>query len=224
MVHLRLEGRRTSNSDGNEIVDCDADLGFAEQDRILEIMKAEPTLGIELTVPTSGTVANGDKATSTVSANLYGKRLTVNVPTGAEVELCEPSSHESIHLEQCRCRLPGLRNFRHRATRQTRGDAAVTLGATPKTTTPTTTVPTTTVPTTTVTVPGITQPNVVVIQIIPVIPVIPVIPGVPVSSGAPNVPAPAAEDSHFGTGRCYCLTLTAMSKHTVAVTECDVFE
>lgn len=84
------------NGDGNEIVDCDADLGSAEQDRILEIMKAEPTLGIELTGPISGTVATGGKATFTVSTNLYGKRLTVNVPTGAEVELCEPSSNAKL--------------------------------------------------------------------------------------------------------------------------------
>ncbi|NMM88506.1 hypothetical protein B2J88_29845 [Rhodococcus sp. SRB_17] len=90
------EGGRHQFGDGTEMVDCDADLGSAEQSRILEIMKAEPILGIELTRPTAGTVANGDKATFTVSTNLYGKRLTVNVPTGAKVELCEPSSNAKL--------------------------------------------------------------------------------------------------------------------------------
>ena len=78
------------------VVDCDADLGPAEQARILGIMNVTPTLNISLTDPASGTLASGGKATFTVSTNMYGKPLTVSAPAGATLELCEPSAHAKL--------------------------------------------------------------------------------------------------------------------------------
>ncbi|WP_139053177.1 hypothetical protein [Rhodococcus globerulus] len=76
----------------NAVVDCDADLGPAEQARILGVMNVTPALSISLADPVSGTLASGGKATFTVSTNMYGKPLTVSAPAGATLELCEPNA------------------------------------------------------------------------------------------------------------------------------------
>ncbi|QXW00697.1 hypothetical protein [Rhodococcus globerulus] len=78
------------------VVDCDADLGPAEQARILGVMNVTPALSISLTDPASGTLASGGKATFTVSTNMYGKPLTVSAPAGATLELCEPNANVKL--------------------------------------------------------------------------------------------------------------------------------
>lgn len=78
------------------VVDCDADLGPAEQARILGVMNVTPALSISLADPASGTLASGGKATFTVSTNMYGKPLTVSAPAGATLELCEPNANVKL--------------------------------------------------------------------------------------------------------------------------------